>query len=68
MAQWAYTLRTPRAYRAGLHRGEVLASSAETVYEVTCGTGSFADRAYPFTTTAVTTLFWSYTEGCGNPA
>jgi len=68
MAQWADTLGTSCAYRAGLHRGEILASSTETIYEVARGTGSLTDRAYPLTTTAVATLFWSdLKSGCHPP-
>ena len=68
MAQWADTLGTSCAYRAGLYEGKVLASSTETVYEVTRGTGSFANRAYPLTTTAVATFFRSdLKSGCHSP-
>ena len=68
MAQWADTLRTPCAYRAGLDRGDVLAPSTETVYKVARGTGSLTDRAYPLTTTTVAALFRSdLKSGCHTP-
>ena len=68
MAQWADTFRTSCAYRAGLDWGNVLAPSTETVYKVARGTGSLTDRAYPLTTTAVATLFWSdLKSGCHPP-
>jgi len=68
MAQWADTLRTSRTYRAGLHGGEVLAPSTETIYEVARGTGSLTNRAYPLTTTTVAALLRSgIKSGCHPP-
>jgi hypothetical protein len=65
MAQWADTFRTSCAYRAGLDQGKILTPSAETIYKIAGGTGSFADRAYPLTATTVAALLRSdIKSGC----